>query len=634
VPGGRKPRLDPMACPNPFHAGSKVKGNGTRQVTSGLRRDYRCTPNGDKPHNFAVVIGVEDEDEPVPVYLPAPPCPVHGKAARRARNGTYQRPGQPVRRQRYRCWPHTPDPDFPKGFHNYTPPLPREHVHTGESHCQECEERRNVHHGDQTVARRQSWNLRVVAEGLEKLASGADTYSSVGRWAWQATGRSRSRPAKLSEAERERRAKAAAWQKAVRTAEASGQRPPRKPRGLSLDPLPSAPAVRRRRRDADGRELPARRTPSARSAEARNRWHVAADWVEMYAPVLWQPLHERLLAAEAAEHARRAAMTDAERAADGRPQVLLLDDTPVNSRAAFDGRATLRSRREYFVLGAATIDWPARTDGPPPTPDDRHTRLRMLRAYPSNEATGWRLLFEELGFIPGEREPEFVLADAGTGLRKGIDDYFQTAVLVPSLFHIHKAVTEALVQQTPGAVVLTDHGKALRPELAAHLSWLTGERLRSITDAQWSAWWSDFEVLLDRLDLPPEKLAERRDSYKPTVAAALPALRANPGVPVSTGGFETLLRATVTTVLTGRGHGFANIERTNNLLDLVVCRNRGVFARRSEVLAKLRAETKEHDGWAAAPRDVADPQPPAPAAYSSLRDKDLLDQLARSRGAA
>lgn len=41
---------------------------------------------------------------------------MHGKAARRARNGTYQRPGQPVRRQRYRCWPHTPDPDFPKGF--------------------------------------------------------------------------------------------------------------------------------------------------------------------------------------------------------------------------------------------------------------------------------------------------------------------------------------------------------------------------------------------------------------------------------------------------------------------------------------------------------------------------------------
>jgi hypothetical protein len=142
--------------------------------------------------------------------------------------------------------------------------------------------------------------VRVVAEGLEKLASGAETYSSVGRWAWEATGRSRTRPAKLSDAEREGRAKVAEWRRAVRAAEAAGKRPPAKPKGLSLDPLPSASATRRRRRDADGRELPARRTPSARSAEARNRWHVAADWVEMYAPVLWQPLHEQLLAAEAA----------------------------------------------------------------------------------------------------------------------------------------------------------------------------------------------------------------------------------------------------------------------------------------------------------------------------------------------
>ncbi|WP_194290597.1 hypothetical protein [Modestobacter roseus] len=570
----------------------------------------------------------------MPLYAPAPKCPVHGTQGRRVRNGIYRRPGQPVPRQRYRCWPDKPDPDFPKGFHNFTPPLAREHVHTGENHCEACEERRNVHHGDQVVARRQSWNLRVVAEGLEKLASGAETYSSVGRWAWETTGRVRTRPAKLSDAERERRAKVAAWEKEVRAAEAAGSRPPAKPRGLSLDPLPSALADRRRRRDADGRELPARRTPSARSAEARNRWHVAADWVEMYAPVLWQPLHGRLLAAEAAEHARRVAMTDAERAADGRPQVLLLDDSPVNSRAAFDGRATLRSRREYFVLGAATIDWPARRPGDgPPTPDDRHTRLRLLRAYPSNERTAWRLLFDELGFQPGVREPEFILADAGTGLRRGIEDYFQTAVLVPSLFHIHEALTEALVRQTPGAVVLTDTGKALRPELAAHLSWLTADRIRSMDDRQWSAWWDDFEVLLDRLNLPPEKLVERRASYEPSVAAALPSLRAHPGVPVSTGGFETLPRTTVKTVLTGRGHAFANIERTNNLFDLVVCRNRGVFAQRSDVLAKLRTETLRHDGWAAAPRDVADPQPPAPATYSSLRDKDLLDQLG-SRGAA
>ncbi len=54
----------------------------------------------------------------------------------------------------------------------------------------------------------------------------------------------------------------------------------------------------------------------------------------------------------------------------------------------------------------------------------------------------------------------------------GTEDYIQTAVLVPALFHIHEALTEALVKQTPGAV-LTDTGSALRLELAAHPSCLT-----------------------------------------------------------------------------------------------------------------------------------------------------------------
>lgn len=622
-----------MVCPNPLHEGSKVKGAGTREAASGLRRDYVCKPNGGKAHKFAVLIEVGDV--PVPLYSPPPKCPVHGTASRRVRNGRYGKPGEAQRRQRYRCWPFEPDPAYPKGHHDYTPELAREHVHDGAHHCEACEELRGVHRGEQAVARAQSWNLRIVAEGLDKLASGVETYSSVGRWAWEATGRDRTRPAKLSDAERDRRAKVAAWEKAVRDAEAAGKAKPRKPRGLSLEPLPAPPAARRRLADAEGNALPARRTPSARSAEARNRWHVAADWVEMYAPVLWEPLHARLLEQERAEHERRSRMTAEGRRSDGRPQVLLLDDLPVNSKAVFDGRSTPRSRREYFVLGAATLEWPARTkNGPVPAPDDRYTRLRMLRAYPSNEASAWRLLFDELGYQPGVREPEFILADAGTGLRRGIADYFQHAVLVPSLFHIHDALSEALADKTPGALVLTDTGKALHPDLASHLTWLSGERMRTMTLKQWAAWWNDFERLLERLGLPPEKLQERRASYEDPVAAALPALQVNPGVPVSTGGFETVLRTTVKNVLTGRSHAFANIERTNNLLDLVVCRNRGVFNRLPAVLEALRAASLQHDGWAAPPRDVADVQPPAPATYSSLRDKDLLGELARKRGVA
>jgi hypothetical protein len=156
----------------------------------------------------------------------------------------------------------------------------------------------------------------------------------------------------------------------------------------------------------------------------------------------------------------------------------------------------------------------------------------------------------------------------------------------------------------------------MHPELAAHLSWLPGDRMRSMSKAQWTGWWDDFETLLERLRLPAEKTRERRANYEP----------------VDTGGFERLLRTTVKTVLTGRSHAFANIERFNNLLDLVVCRNRGVFHRRSDVVAAPRNAANEHGGWSAALREVADVQPPAPAMYSSLRDKDLLAELARARG--
>jgi hypothetical protein len=133
---GRR-RHDAVPCPDPLHAASKVKSVDTRHASSGLRRDYLCRPTVGKRHKFTALIEVEDE--PVPLYVPPPKCPVHGAQGRRVRNGTYGTPGEPMRRQRYRCWPDKPDPDFPKGFHNFTPPLAREHVHTGESHCQACE---------------------------------------------------------------------------------------------------------------------------------------------------------------------------------------------------------------------------------------------------------------------------------------------------------------------------------------------------------------------------------------------------------------------------------------------------------------------------------------------------------------
>jgi hypothetical protein len=329
-------------------------------------------------------------------------------------------------------------------------------------------------------------------------------------------------------------------------------------------------------------------------------------------------------------------MSEDERSADGRPQVLLLDDIPFQTKGKFDGALTQRMSRDYFVLGAATIVWPERAPAQaPPAPDDRYTHLRLLRAYPTNGSASWQLLFQELGFKPGVYEPEFILADAGTGLRRGVTDFFEQAIFVPSLFHIHRALQSALEFQTPGAYLITDKGPALHPDIAAHLGWLTANRLRSIDTKQWNAWWDDFETLLERLGLAPEKIQQRRSTYQESVEQILPALRRNPGVPLSTGGFETILQARVQAVLTGREHGFANIERTNNLLDLVVCRDRGVFNDKPAVIEALRAEALRYDGWSAEPRAVADPQPPIEeGVYSSLRDRSLLLELVRARGSA
>lgn len=558
-------------------------------------------------------------------------CPDHGTATQVARWGSYASCPEDVRRQRYRCVPTDPAQRarYRKGCHYFTPPLAREHVHRGQRCCDECGEVRGVHRGDPVVARTQSWPLRLVAEGLSRLAAG-ESYGSVGRWAFDRTGRrARTRPAKLSSAELERRKRVAEWRRSLQRRR-PGQPEPVPPAGVSLVPLPGDEFyLRRRRVSAAGTVLPRRRRPSPASARARARWHVGADWVSTYSAVLWEPLQQRLLAAERAEHARRAGLSADLRATDGRPQVLLLDDLPVMGRAAGGGS---RSRRAYFVLAAGTVCWddaPVRSGGQA----EPATRLRLVRGFATNEAESWLLLFSELGYVPGVYEPEVVLADAGTGLQKAARMFFRTAVVVPSLWHVTNALREALTTKSgPDAVRYTDLGPALHPRLADLLGELSADRLRAFGAAGWTAWWDDLLTTMTSLGLPTEAVRQRRAAYEPAVAAALPTLAANPAVPLSTGGFETVLRNRVTALITGRAHALANLERCAALFDLCVCRDHGEFHTLAPVVAALRADNETRGGWAAAPRLMADAQPPGPAGYSSLRDRDLPVALAALRG--
>lgn len=556
-------RLPQVPCPDPVHAGSQVVSHGTRRVRGGARRDYRCTPRGaSKPHKFTLVETTVEVT--LPAFSPPPPCVDH-PGGRVVRNGTYASSAK-ARRQRYRCIPA--DGSRP---HQFTPPLPRDHVHTGTDSCSVCEELRGTHRGDPTVARRHSWDARTVAAALNELAVGR-SFGEVSRNARRAAGRTRTR----------------------------------------------------RRLDADGQ--PVRRSRYLGTRLSRNAWHIAADWCETFSPVLWEPLEARLRDSEA----RRRAALDTLIASGGTvdaPMTVLIDDIPVNARSVGTAGQN-QSRRDWFVLAVAEVIWMPSFD--PDGVPERDIRLRLLRAMPTNDHYAWKLVFAELGY-----NPDFIVADAGKGLMKAVPEFFPaTTVLVPSLFHVRAAVEEGLLA-TPGAWTRESKQapKELRDEFAEHLALLRRSRLHRATPEQWRAWWDELEAKLRALRLPVEPTRRRRTNYERLIVQLLPALAAWPQLPLSTGGLEVKLRQKVDPLLAGRAHAFANLERTNRLFDLAVCRDHGIFDDVSAVARTLRDDSTPNFGWATPLRMVTDTQP-AGRRYSSLRDQQLIRDLVRKRGLA
>lgn len=117
------------------------------------------------------------------------------------------------------------------------------------------------------------------------------------------------------------------------------------------------------------------------------------------------------------------------------------------------------------------------------------------------------------------------------------------------------------------------------------------------------------------------------------MAEVLPFLMADPQIPISTGGLESILRNRVDPVLAPRQSQLANIERTNSLLDLVVADAHGAFDDLNAAAEVLRADANRHGGWTVALRSVPDPRPRT-GTYSSLRDAALLASVAEERGVA
>jgi hypothetical protein len=267
-----------------------------------VTRRFRCRPVDGDEHHFSVLVAPAGQT--APTWEPPPPCPEH-PGGHVVRDGVYGT-RTVKRRQRYRCTP--PDGGKP---HRFTPPLAREHVHAGHEQCDECDELRGVHHGETTVARRHSWPVSLVARGLADLAAGR-SYGDTALWALRQVGRE---------------------PKVAPTTAA----------------IPAASA------DGDGEPARAKKkVKNPGSAAANNSWHVAADWVEALAPVIYEPVDRRLRASALAERARLDALREAGEPLE-RPQVLLLDDVPVYGRAYGQQRA--RRDDGFFILVAAEVAW-------------------------------------------------------------------------------------------------------------------------------------------------------------------------------------------------------------------------------------------------------------------------------------
>lgn len=584
-----------VVCPD--HRGSTVQGWGKRSVSGVLYQRYRCraASKSGGTHYLLAPVGGGEILILRPAWTRPPRCAKH-PTGRVTRHGPYGEKKAGRIRQRYLCEPGCPDHPIPcpadcanesrcrthrtkpcsptcraahhcsehpercpktcpRRPHAFTPPLPRRWIegHGFEDACEHCEQPRSVHHGEQNAARHHSFTSLTVAAGIIRM-SGGDTYSETGQWAL-----------------RQRKGKVAK--------RASGSAP---------------------------------RKPASR-ARANNAWHIAADWVETFAPVLYNPLDAELRAKAMAERAR----LDAEIRAGGpltKPIIWVADEMVIGKT----GRT-----QAFVVLLVAVVEWPE-DDGEP------IVRLRLARALPDKSLTAWLVAFHELAG-PENAWPDFLVCDYSKALIGAAHARLGPQVRwVPSLWHLTRSIRAAFWGRKPG-----DDAPATPAPVERHLATLTRGSDPLSSPEGWAEWWrilGDLFVSEGRSRTPVEN---RRKIWGPPYAAAIPDLVGTWG-PLSNAAIESIQRTRLRRMFESRDHAMTSAERTNSLLDLVVAREHGRLDNDADVARRLREDAHANGGWMSPPRSINDPANPNDPKdrYKSLRDRSLTQRLVFERGIA
>ena len=582
----RYQRLQRMVCIDPNHGDAKVTKNGTQKSVDGTWQRYLCTRPDGSSHTFQTLKSASGSV--VLSNTPPPECPEH-PGSHVVRQGKQRHKGatETSLRQRYRCTPTDGSPP-----HRFVPQLARAVVAVGEDACGEGEELLSPHRGGQAVARGSRHSLKAVCQCLAEL-SGGTSYA-------QASEDLRRR----TEAAVEHQQTHHHW----------------------LDTVGSTGTL----------QLAGSATNSSSYAAQRskNGWRLAADLTEQYSPLLWSYVSDRIQAREAKQRELNdAVLADNPGAVLADPLVWVLDELPVIVHRKVSKRSRYQQTR-WHMLVVSEVRWHHRpTDTPFDTPPMRDPVMRLVRAYPGASEEAWRLVLDELAV-----RPDFVVSDFGSALRNAIANHYPAGTVghVPSFFHMARNIRQALLDK-PGAYTHSQGRRVVVEVLEKHLDVLTRDDLVLNGAPGWSDWWDSFLDTLTTLKVPLATFTAQRRVYEQAVADSFPLLRANPHLPASNASVEVKIRTKLEPLLVNRKQRYRNIGRVNALLDLVVCREQGLFLDMDSVAALLRASNDEAGGWAPKGRQICDIHPsksaPTPVAYpySSLLDPFLTEALYEHR---
>lgn len=533
-------RVPTPSCPE-GHARATIHARGIVQRKKGTTRRWWCSyeANGEPAgHYFSTLVKpAPSPREVLDKAVPMPRCedPAHERW-RLDTNGTYMTLAGP--RQRYRCT----SPDDPKVRHTFTAPLPRSVVED-DTCCDDCQVPTPRHAGAEAATRRLNYPPSVICDVLNDLAEGR-SYTHTSMRALERVGRPTGRSRSVG--------------------------------GNTVTALNAAGSV------SPDRELKA-------------HWHISADILERFAPLVTEPAFDKIRAEEARYRAA------------GLPVVYVVDEVPVKRNF---GKAR-HSPVVWNALVVSRMRWDKDRGG---TLVGRSSRLVRVRAVPSVTKESWALVMSELD------APDFLIADGATAIEKAAMQVWGSATeFVPCVWHATRNIHKRL----------TPKGGQLPEKVRDHLFLLTRDLMAANGTQAVTDWFNELDHACAACDLPMETFEALRNQYAPLLArsAAIAVAHPNPKVPISNASVENQISTWVDRLTSRRGAMFANLARTNLLGDLIVAGANGALLDRHKVIGLLRDHSRANGGWAPPPRALVEP-----AGVSSLRDPGTVTELLRQVG--